>query len=345
VRFGLVVRRLSTQGGTERFVHGFARYLVARGHEVRAQVLEHGDHLDGVEVCVAPRAGRGRVGHSRAMQAWADALPRQGVDRVLGFVRVGGVDLYRAGGGSHAAWLESRPGRRVGRADRWELEQEARALSARTVVANSQMAARELVEGAGVAPERVHVIHNGVDLERFGLRAAEGSEHEGPVVLFLGHGFARKGLETALRAMVGLSGARLWVGGQDRRQGRFRRMAQRLGLGERVRFLGEVERPEELLGRAAALVLPTRYDPFANVTLEALACGVPVITSARNGATEVLPEAWMSVSDPHDADGFRRALVRALREDGLRERCRAAAERHPEEGAFRRLFDLALESR
>lgn len=345
MRFGLVVRRISTQGGTERFVHGFAQYLVAQGHEVRAHVLERGEDLDGVDIFVAPRAGRGRVGHSRAMQAWADALPRDRVDRVLGFVRVGGVDLYRAGGGSHAAWLATRRAWRVGRADRWELAQEAKALAASVVVANSQMAARELVDGAGVDPGRVRVVHNGVDLERFGFQPAGAQEQAVPVVLFLGHGFARKGLETALDAMVGLPSARLWVGGLDRRTNRFRRLVQRLGLGERVDFLGEVDRPEELFGRVAALVLPTRYDPFANVTLEALACGVPVITSARNGAAEVLPESWMCVADPRDAGGFTQGLERALRMDGLRERCRVAAERHPAEDAYRHLLALALESR
>ena len=104
------------------------------------------------------------------------------------------------------------------------------------------------------------------------------------------------------------------------------------GVGEalaaRLAVLG-VEQVQDLL-----FILPTRYDPFANACLEALACGVPVITSRRNGAAEVCPYPWMSVEDPEDVAGFARALGTALDTAGLRDDCRAAAERWPHSLSF-----------
>ena len=85
------------------------------------------------------------------------------------------------------------------------------------------------------------------------------------------------------------------------------------------------------------MILPTRYDPFANATLEAMACGVPVVTSRANGAAEVLPEPWMSVADAGDVDGFVAALERTLQTKELGARCRAVAETLPAEGAFSKM--------
>jgi UDP-glucose:(heptosyl)LPS alpha-1,3-glucosyltransferase len=105
--------------------------------------------------------------------------------------------------------------------------------------------------------------------------------------------------------------------------------------------------PEALLPDFDVLVLPTRYDPFANATLEALACGVPVVTSARNGAAAILPEPWMVVDDPDDAPGFAAALERALHSGGseLRAASRARAEELPAERMFGSLRAALEEAR
>lgn len=340
MKIGLVVRRLSTHGGTERFALGFAEHAREQGHEVLAWVLEQGEEPDGVEVRVAPRRGRGRMGRLQAMAAWASRLPRAEVDRVVGLVRVGGLDVYRAGGGCHAAWLD---GRWAGPADAYELHLDRLACrEARLVVANSHMAAGELRDRYGVPEARLAVVHNGVELERF-LSAPERPEEAGHTAVFVGHGFARKGLETALAAVARVPGLRLLVAGRDRRWRRYARLARSLGLDDRVEFLGAVDAPEDLLRRAGVLILPTRYDPFANVCLEALAAGVPVVTSARNGAAEVLPRPWLVVDDPSDAAGFAAGLVRALREPGLPELCRSTAEAHPAATSRQRFLDRILE--
>jgi UDP-glucose:(heptosyl)LPS alpha-1,3-glucosyltransferase len=162
------------------------------------------------------------------------------------------------------------------------------------------------------------VIPNGVDLERFhpGRRrtAAERvresvGEGAGPVWLLVGNGFRRKGVDTALRALAGggPADAALWVAGSDSAPP-WRRLAEELGVGSRVRFLGRRGDIEDVYAAADALILPTRYDAFANVCLEAAASGLAVVTSGANGAARWLGEAGLVVDDPEDFTGFAKAL-------------------------------------
>lgn len=344
MKLGLLVRTLSRQGGTERFVHGLARHLLAQGHELHCWCAGVDSPIEGLHLHQLSMPARGRLGKMLALDRSARAIDAGGLDLLLGFVRGGCPQLYRAGGGSHRAWVArlgrpalDLPGRAV---DELEARIEDRVLAqARRVVANSELARADLLRFSGLAPHKVEVVRNGVDLERFQPATREPGP---PRLLFLGHGWRRKGLETALEALALLPAeVRLEVGGAERHPDRWRRLARRLGVEARVTWRGAVSRPELLLPQADALVLPTRYDPSANVCMEALACGVAVVTSATNGACEVLPEPWMTVTDPQDAPAFARALERVLQTPGLGPRCRAVALDWPDHGAFHRIALLA----
>jgi UDP-glucose:(heptosyl)LPS alpha-1,3-glucosyltransferase len=169
------------------------------------------------------------------------------------------------------------------------------------IIANSCMSRDGILRYYPMPPERVVVAYNGVDADRFSplqrghfreqRRAALGIGPEDFFVLFVGAGFARKGLMPLLAAVSTLQGRgirpRLVVVGAGR-SGAWRSRAARLGLAERVTFVGPVPDPESYYAAADALALPTFFDPFANVTLEAMASGLPVVTSRRNGAAEIL---------------------------------------------------------
>lgn len=343
MKIALVHREFSERGGCERFGLGFARWLVARGHAVdlwcqRAEGAPTESRVRTLDV-----GGRGRIWKMLSLWRAAGAVRRDAYDAVLSLGRTPGGDVYRAGGGCHRAWVERR-GWSV--ADAVEVALDRRVvLGAGRVVANSAMAAQELVRWYGLDPRRLQIIHNGVDLERFRPEPRAPLPLPGPAAVFVGNGFQRKGLLTAMRALARVQGLHLAVIGSDPRPARWRRHALELGLEGRVHFLGPVPRPEALLPAAAAFLLPTRYDPFSNAVLEALACGVPALTSAANGAAEILPQTWMCVADPTDDRGFALALERALHEPGLREACRAAAEAHPASLAFAQLSQVIEESR
>ncbi len=343
MRIALVHREFSERGGCERFGIGLARWLCARGHQVTLACLRaEGAPLEATLLHL-PAGGRGRIWKMLSLWRAARVVDRAAFDAVISLGRTPGADVYRAGGGCHRAWVASRG---WSLADAVEVAVDARVVrGASRVVANSQMAADELVRWYGLDRGRLTVIHNGVDLGRFRPEPRGRLPGQGPTAVFLGSGFQRKGLATALGAIRRIPGLHLAVLGSDPRPARWARLARELGVDARVHFLGPVARPEELLPAAAALLLPTRYDPFSNAVLEALACGVPAITSGANGASEVLPAPWMRVADPDDEAGFAHALERALHEPRLREASRAAAEALPAELAFSRLTELALESR
>ena len=106
------------------------------------------------------------------------------------------------------------------------------------------------------------------------------------VFLFVGSGFARKGVPQLLRAMTGVRGAHLIVVGADRELARMQSAAGDMKLSDRVHFTGGQDDVKPWYGMADCFVLPTLYDPFPNAALEAMASGLPLITTMQCGAAE-----------------------------------------------------------
>jgi len=179
------------------------------------------------------------------------------------------------------------------------------------ILCNSEMVRDEIQEYFGVKEERLHVIYNGVDVERFRPRTREESVPRDQFErswLLVGSGFRRKGVDTALAVMARRpKDERLIVVGADAPDPWIAR-ARALGVSGRVVFLGAHADLPSLYRQVDGLLLPTRYDAFANVCLEAAASGIPVVTSATNGAARWLAEAGRVVSDPENVDGFAEAL-------------------------------------
>ena len=164
----------------------------------------------------------------------------------------------------------------------------------RAVICNSVMVRDEMRRYYNVPESQLVVIENGVDLESFHpklsdawrekQRKALGIAADSPVFLFVGSGFERKGIPQLLSAMAGMKQpAHLVVVGQDRQLATYQRQAKKLGLGTRVQFVGPQHDVRPYYGMADAFVLPTRYDPMPNAALEAMACGLPIITSSTCG--------------------------------------------------------------
>ncbi len=221
---------------------------------------------------------------------------RTGCDVHLSLERVPGCEVFRAGDGVHAAWLQRRSAFEPlwKRATRWlnpkhrqllELEQQVfDPANTRAIIANSRMVREEILAFSKFPAGRVHVVYNGlssptlpagrsISRERLGLE-----EHDF-CVLFVGSGWERKGLRTAIRAVEMMEDTTLLVAGRGPADA-FR--------SSRARFLGPTGDLSALFGAADIFVLPTWYDPFSNACLEALAAGLPVITTPANGFAEIL---------------------------------------------------------
>jgi len=217
---------------------------------------------------------------------------------------------------------------------------------------------REIVRLYGVPPDKLAVIRNGIDLQRFrpptpeeraAARAQFGWPEERSVFLFVGSGFERKGVEGALRAFA-LAGLReralLVVVGHDKHLARYQRLAESLGVAPSVRFTGAQDQVLPYYQGADAFVLPTLYDPQSNAVLEAMACGLPAITTTTCGVAELLSPASGHVVDAFDV----KALAAAMEDLTHRERARAlgaAARQAIEPYSLQRMTDdyLALYAR
>jgi glycosyltransferase involved in cell wall biosynthesis len=191
---------------------------------------------------------------------------------------------------------------------------------------------RDMV-GLALPEEKIRVHHTGIDLDRFrpvdraAAKAAFGVR--GPLLVSVGHLNARKGQEVALAALERIPNASLFLAGDGPERPKLERAAAAKGLAGRVRFLG-VQPHDALPGLLAAadiMVLPTQSEGLANVWVEALACGTPVVTCDVGGAREVVdrPEAGRLVA--RDPDAVAEGVNALLADPPAQAAVRAAAER------------------
>ncbi len=338
MRIGLVHKRYDRLGGAEGDCYELSWRLAARGHDVRVVTGE-------CRVAVPPGVRVHRVPVLRAGQiakllSFALRAPRVwrtlDADAVIGFGRTVGHDLFRASGGCHRRFLERRVAEEGGLARlRW-LRPYQRALLAierrqyapggyRAILTVSARSRDEILSTYPRVPSGdVAIVHYGVDVQRFhpGRRAEDGAAArrelgippEQPVVLCVGTGFRRKGVDHLLDlwAEGPPAGAAFVVVGNDQHLAAYRRRAGELR--GPVVFTGPRSDVERLYAAADAFTLPSMFDAFGMVVLEALASGLPVVAARDIGAAEVLtgPLGELLVDEASDHTALRAALMRAL---------------------------------
>ncbi|MHC4956751.1 MAG: glycosyltransferase [Planctomycetota bacterium] len=193
------------------------------------------------------------------------------------------------------------------------------ARAADAVIAVSQNLADEIVD-AGHAAENVRVIPNGVDSTRFSpMEQAEARREidagDGPLILAVAALVPVKGVDTLLEAFArGPATTRLWIAGDGPLRGEYEALAQRLGVAERVRFLGAVPHAALRAHYAAAdlFVLPSRNEGCPNALLEALSCGCPAVATRVGHAPSLVTDGVNGVlAEPGDVESLAGAIERA----------------------------------
>lgn len=334
---GFVRRGFSSSGGAEAYLKRLAAGVVEKGHHVR--LYASGDWPPD-EWAFGP-VTRVKRGSTTAFADDVEKLaPGSECDVLMSLERIWRCDIYRAGDGVHRAWLERRgemegPFQRLSRVfNRKHSATIALEKSlfgnggARRVIANSQMVREEIVRFYEYPVEKIDVVHNGVPVAAF-RRGVERRAHtretlglgtDDVAVLFAGSGWERKGLRFAIEAVEqSPKQMSLLVAGRGE-EGKFK--------SARARFLGVVEDMPALYGAADIFLLPTIYDPFSNACLEALAAGLPVVTTRANGFSEIIQTGVHGtvLNDPRNIDAICETLLlwseRARREQarpGLRD--------------------------
>ena len=307
VRLALIRQRYNPYGGAERFVERALSALRSDGLEIMLVTRSWPESdKDNVIRCAPFYLGN----------VWRDwsfarcvrrALQRTRVDIVQSHERIAGCDIYRAGDGVHLEWLRARRanlsawarlGTYLNPYHWYTLAAERKMFNdprLRKVICNSRMVRDEIRRVFALPQDKLHVIYNGVDLTRYSpqvrplgvpIRETLHIAHDDVVFLFVGSGFARKGLAQAIAALP--ARAHLIVVGKDRKEKCYRRLAEQSGKAAQVHFVGGQDDVRPYYGAADAFVLPTLYEPFGSTVLEAMACGLPVITTSRNGASELI---------------------------------------------------------
>jgi glycosyltransferase involved in cell wall biosynthesis len=208
---------------------------------------------------------------------------------------------------------------------------------AKVVVAVSERVKQELLS-IGVPKERIRVILCGVDLQEFSPGSADrkkwGLPEQVPLALFVGDiRINRKNLDTVLHALVQVPELHLAVVGTIEGSP-YPQLAAQLELGDRVHFLGNPQNVvPELMRTADLFVFPSRYEPYGLVVIEAMASGLPVITTTTTGAAEIVtPECGVVLSDTEDINALAQAMSRLASDRELRSQmaqaARSIAEQH-----------------
>ncbi len=361
MRIALARYRYSPHGGAERYLDGLGERLREAGADVR--ILS--SSWEGAEKTVSswerirvpkwPASLRPFL-FAQAVGRWARAHPEW---LLFSWERLPGAEVVRAGDGCHAEWLMRKRALKARHAaaldrlrplNRTHIRLERQMFLSEkllAVIANSARGKEEIVRHYGVPAENVSVVHNGVDLSRFpaakreearaNLRGRFAISEDETVFLFVGSGFARKGVGALTDAAIALArtGKRfriLVVGKGDPRP--YMNRAAASGAGSALRFLGPVSGAEEFYLGSDAFVFPTVYEPFSNACLEAMAAGLPVITTGTNGVTEIFRDgdAGFVLADPFDVPALAGHMEELL-DPALRMRmgtaAREAAERVP----------------
>jgi glycosyltransferase involved in cell wall biosynthesis len=232
----------------------------------------------------------------------------------------------------------------------------ARYRLARRVIAISEATKRDLVEHLGVAPERIDVVHSGVDHQRFSATESDGERarltvrlgFDAPYLLCLGASDVRKNLPLLIRAYAASGVARdaklLFAGPISAQQrGRLERVIGETGLGERVRILGYVDDAllVALYRQCLAYVFPSSYEGFGLPILEAMACGAPTLTSTLSSLGEVAGDAALTLP-ALDQDLLASGIERIVSDQTLRGTLRARGLEHVKAFTWQRCAEQTL---
>jgi UDP-glucose:(heptosyl)LPS alpha-1,3-glucosyltransferase len=382
---------LPARGGCETYIADLARRLLADHHEVHLyasrwdeQALPTGIQFHAIPHSWAPRF----LKPWRFGRLCLKAMAERSHDVTMGFDKTWGLDVLYPQGGLHAACAQhnlrkhARPFvRQLARVAKWfdaahwsySLLERRQYLGNQptSIIVNSHMVRDHFMRYYHIAPGQLHVVRSAIDPQRFPeqdrlkcraqCREQYGIAPNEVVGLFAAMNYHLKGLEPLLHATQRLFARPEFVGNTPPfrlmivghpRAAAYQNLARKLGISEVVRFVGYCAEMRNAYFAADFLVHPTFYDPCSLVVLEALACGLPIITTRYNGASELLHTSGVNqdgyvLSDPHDHQQLAWCIAQMMdpaRRHTLAQAARRTATQWTFEQHYRQLMTVLVEA-
>lgn len=380
MKITICVKHFGGLGGQEGFISKLTAFLLKKEHQVKV-IAVSGEPVSGIDfekVSIPPFV-------PRSMRAWvygtalAKTMQKDTSDVSFGEQKMWNCNIIRPGGGIEIDyWI-----RRIRESSLsektasvlaplfpkryFDLRCERNGYSSsklKHVIVNSQMVRKTLLLHYPIQPDRVTVVSNGADIDRYNpenaskwrteIRKQLEIPEQNLTGVFAAHNFKLKGLREAIETIAMVSDQHpenqpqlIVLGGGDTSS--YLHLAKHLGVENSVKFAGVTIHPEEYYAAADFLLFPTLYDPCANVTLEALASGLPVITTKLNGAHELLTEnthGWI-VEHPSDISKMSEYIWRLTNPETLSNMKTAARElalNHSLEGKLSRIEQILVNS-
>jgi len=339
IKVNLLTRHIKSLGGLEKYAYRIAEGFTRKGAHVNiitSDLITKSEFHPLIHFHTLPLK---KWLNFRKMQEFDHLCKKfhssQPADIIFGLDRTRNQTHIRAGNGVHAAYMKTRENYSSFKAllnplNKTILQIEKEAFESpflKVLFTNSNMVKQEVLEHYHVNPDKIEVVHNGVEWKEMQKDFDSWLEKKQNTCyklgldpslfhfLFIGNGYQRKGLSALLQALsvLPMKDFHLSVLGKDKNIQEFIKETATLGLSDHVSFFGCRPDTRQFYQIADSLVIPSFYDPFANVTVEALAMGLFVVSSESNGGHEVLKEEMGTIiPDLKDRESFAKALSTAL---------------------------------
>lgn len=344
-KIAILIENFDKKGGSERRTYELVKQLKQRGHNITVFANSwsntstfEGEGINFVKVPMTRWPFRFMAPLTYAFFV-NRAIKKEDFDIIHSQTRTYYQDVATLGGGCHRAWIdEGSSFKLLDPFHRAVLSIEKRQFqngNYKRIIVNSKLSKNGILKFYPVPEERIKVIHNGVDAERFNplnkekyrteIRKKHNLSDDDFVILYVGSGFKRKGVSYLIEAVARLGNdyinknrIRLLIVGKDNLMP-YKRLAAQFGIDKNIIFVDYAGETEKYYAASDIFALPTFFDPFANVTLEAMASGLPVITTKKNGASEIIEDGkdGFVINAPFEIDALTEK-IRALLSPELR---------------------------
>ena len=369
MKIAIIRQKFVLYGGAEQFADSFIHQLAESGHEVHifANSWAPSHHSNIHHHFVATLHFNAFVRTLSFARSVAQKIREQHFDIIQSHEKTWKQDVYRAGDGCHIKWLSQRSRNlspfqnlflSLNPFHQLILKLEKNIFESgkcKKIIAISQMVKNDILENYKCPPENIAVVYNGVDLKRFHpdnkntyrklIREKLEIPESATLILFVGSGFERKGLQFLLQSTAYLKDKnwRLLLMGK----GKFEKYMRFAPAEKRTQIIAKEPDPEIEKYYAAAdiFILPSIYEPFGNANLEALATGLPVITTEYCGAADIINDKknGLVIKDPFNpeeiAEKIRYLFTPSTREK-IGENARELAEQFPLERNSREMMEI-----